>query len=132
MRIKKIVSYLSGPISDNMDGYKAEFAEAQRIAESRGRIVLSPATLPLGLTELDYMGIGLRMLCDAVGIPPEQTIVCGDAGNDFDMMRVGGFRVAMGNAVEELKREADFITADCEHDGVADVIDRFLLGEENR
>ena len=62
MRIKKIVSYLSGPISDNMDGYKAEFAEAQRIAESRGRIVLSPATLPLGLTELDYMGIGLRML----------------------------------------------------------------------
>ena len=62
MRIRKIVSYLSGPISSNMSGYKAEFREAQEIAERKGRVVLNPAMLPIGLTEPDYMRISFAML----------------------------------------------------------------------
>ena len=62
MRIRKIASYLSGPISSNMSGYKAEFREAQEIAERKGRVVLNPAMLPIGLTEPDYMRISFAML----------------------------------------------------------------------
>lgn len=62
MRIRKIVSYLSGPIISNMDGYKAEFKEAQEIAERKGHVVLNPAMLPIGLTEPDYMRISFALL----------------------------------------------------------------------
>lgn len=62
MRIRKTVSYLSGPISSNMEHYKVDFAEAQQIAERKGRVVLNPAVLPIGLTEQDYMRISFALL----------------------------------------------------------------------
>ena len=43
------------------------------------------------------------------------------------MIRAAGLGVAMGNAAEEVKRSADTITADCDHDGVAEVIWEYLL-----
>ena len=62
MKIRKIVSYLSGQISGNMENYKLEFREAQEIAERKGRTVLNPAMLPIGLKEQDYMRISLALL----------------------------------------------------------------------
>lgn len=38
-----------------------------------------------------------------------------------------GLRVAMGNAVEDLKAIADYIAPPVENDGVADVIEKFIL-----
>ena len=52
----------------------------------------------------------------------------GDEGNDVAMIRAAGLGVAMGNAPERIKAEADWITADCDHDGVAEVIEKYLLG----
>lgn len=38
-----------------------------------------------------------------------------------------GFKVAMGNAVDEVKAIADYIAPPVEEDGVADVIEKFIL-----
>lgn len=66
-------------------------------------------------------------LCDRFGIPLRQVIAFGDDYNDAGLFRVCGQSVAMGNAVEELKRLATEITASNDQDGVAMVLERFLL-----
>ena len=54
----------------------------------------------------------------------------GDGMNDLTMLRMAGVGVAMGNACPEAMAAADAVTADCDHDGVAQAIARFCFGEE--
>ena len=46
----------------------------------------------------------------------------GDSDNDAEMLRAVDMPVAMGNADAALKNLAKYITADCDHDGVAQAI----------
>ncbi|ANB60107.1 haloacid dehalogenase-like hydrolase family protein [Anoxybacillus amylolyticus] len=46
-------------------------------------------------------------------------MVIGDSLNDLSMFAVAGYRVAMGNAAEEVKQQADVITVTNDEDGVA-------------
>ncbi|MBQ8264831.1 MAG: HAD family hydrolase [Oscillospiraceae bacterium] len=78
---------------------------------------------PLGVDK----GTALRAMCEALGIPVEQSIAVGDQSNDLTMIRIAGLGVAMGNATEEVKAAADTVTADCDHDGVAQLIEQYLL-----
>lgn len=78
---------------------------------------------PLGVNK----GIGLEKLCVVTGIPLAQTIAVGDEGNDLAMIRTAGLGVAMGNASDAVIEAADAMTADCDHDGVASVIEMCLL-----
>lgn len=71
-------------------------------------------------------GKGIEVLCRHLGLSMEQTIACGDEGNDLPMIRTAGLGVAMGNASEPVKAAADVIVADCDHDGVAQVIETYL------
>ncbi|MGV2641357.1 HAD hydrolase family protein, partial [Clostridium perfringens] len=61
------------------------------------------------------------------GIKREEVIAIGDAGNDLHMIEYAGLGVAMGNAFEEVKEKADFITKSNEEDGVAFVFEKFVL-----
>lgn len=72
-------------------------------------------------------GRGLERLCAHLDISAAQAIGVGDSLNDAEMLRAAGLGVAMGNACDEIKRLAGYITADCDHDGVAQAIDEFLL-----
>ena len=72
---------------------------------------------------------GLRALCDCLGIPVGRTMAVGDGENDIELMRAAGFSVAMGNAVEAVRRAADALTDDCDHDGAAKAVLRYMLGE---
>ncbi len=56
--------YIAGKISGDRR-YKAKFREAARRLEARGHVVLSPAILPEGLEQADYMRICLAMLDSA-------------------------------------------------------------------
>ena len=51
----------------------------------------------------------------------------GDGNNDLGLMRAAGLSVAMGNSDNEVIAAADHITADNEHDGVAEAILKFVL-----
>lgn len=71
-------------------------------------------------------GTALLKLGELLGIVREEIMACGDEKNDLDMIRKAGIGVAMENAAEEVKQEADFITKSNEEDGVAYAIRRFL------
>lgn len=72
-------------------------------------------------------GAGVSAIAKQLGIKQDEVICVGDAGNDLAMIQYAGLGVAMGNATEELKSEADYITLTNEEDGVAHVIEKFML-----
>ena len=73
-------------------------------------------------------GRGLMALAAELGLRRDQVMACGDSGNDLAMIQMAGLGVAMGNAFPEVKAVADVITADNNHDGVAEAIERYALG----
>ncbi len=50
-----------------------------------------------------------------------------DNENDLSFLKEVGFAVAVSNADEELKNIADYVTTNKFGDGVAEVIDKFIL-----
>ena len=73
-------------------------------------------------------GVGLTKLCEALGIPVSASIAVGDADNDLSVLRAAGLAVAMGNALDSVKAISDVTVADCDHDGCAEAIYKYLLG----
>jgi len=71
----------------------------------------------------------LSRLIDLEGFTAEQVICIGDEVNDVEMIRHAGLGVAMGNAIPAVKAVAKYITHTNEEDGVAHVVERFLLKE---
>lgn len=86
----------------------------------------SPFFLEFTNKEVDK-GLGLKKLGEYLGIKKEEIIACGDAGNDLSMIKYAGLGVAMGNATQEVKEAADFITTSNDEDGVANVIEKFIM-----
>lgn len=72
---------------------------------------------------------GLSVLCRHLGILREDIIAFGDGFNDVSMIEYAGMGVAMGNAQQVVKDRADYITLSNEEDGVADVVERFVIGD---
>lgn len=69
----------------------------------------------------------LKHLLEILGIEREEMVCCGDSFNDISMIRYAGLGVAMANAREEVKDVAAYITErDNDHDGIAEVIERFF------
>ena len=69
----------------------------------------------------------LDRLLHELGIAREQVIACGDGYNDQSMIRFAGLGVAMANAPKDVQDTADYITYSNEEDGVAHVVDKFVL-----
>ena len=72
-------------------------------------------------------GMALLRLAKRLGIRNSQIMACGDSGNDIEMLQSVGISVAMSNATEEVKKIANYITLSNEENGVADMIDKFIL-----
>lgn len=70
---------------------------------------------------------GVDRLLQMLDIDKEDAIAVGDGYNDVPLMEAAGFKVAMGNAPDEVKAIADFIAPSIDEDGVAEVIERFIL-----
>lgn len=61
------------------------------------------------------------------GISPQETIAFGDSENDIEMLRAAGIGVAMGNGTPECIAAADYVTVDCDEDGVQKALAHFQL-----
>jgi len=72
----------------------------------------------------------LAMVADRLGVAQAEVGAIGDNLNDEDMVRWAGFGVAMGNAPQALKAVAKHVTGRIGEGGVAQVIERFVLGKE--
>ena len=68
------------------------------------------------------------MLLQKLGISRKELIACGDGFNDLSMIQYAGLGVAMHNAQPLVKEVADYIAPSNDDDGVAHVVERFLLG----
>lgn len=97
------------------------------ILQIPGLYVMHTGRMDIEMTE-EHAGKGkaLRVLCSSLGIAPETCMALGDDGNDLDLFACAGVTAAMGNALEEVKRAASFVTDDNLHDGAAKAIERFL------
>ena len=72
-------------------------------------------------------GEGIRNLVSHLGLDFQYTIAFGDGGNDSSMIKAAGIGVAMGNALESLKKEADYTTTSVDNDGVLNALRHFGL-----
>ena len=118
-RINKINMYHTSPESrartlERLSGLPLDFTFAE---------TTSLETTPQGVSK----GTGLADLCDVLGIPIEEAIGVGDAFNDVPMLKAAGLGAAMGNSNEEAIRAADVVVGDNDHDGIAEVIDKYLM-----
>ena len=75
-------------------------------------------------------GRAIRALAEKMGIAMDEVMALGDGSNDLGMLEVSGIPVAMGNAVEVLKKAAKYIAPDVDEDGAAIAIEKFALSEE--
>lgn len=74
-------------------------------------------------------GTGLKQLAERLKIKQEEVIACGDENNDYSMIKYAGLGVAMGNAIDKVKNAANYITDTNDNDGVAKVIEKFILNK---
>ena len=115
---------------------------------------LDPADVPARMAELtDWMGDvarvtrsldwfvevinpevskarALAMVANRLRVTPAEVCAIGDNTNDEEMVSWAGFGVAMGNAPAALKSVAKYVTGPIEEAGVAQVIERFVIGKE--
>lgn len=69
----------------------------------------------------------VAVLLDKLGLEREDTFAFGDSFNDIEILQYCQTGIAMGNAVDELKAVADYITSDVTDDGVFKAFRHFGL-----
>lgn len=72
-------------------------------------------------------GKSLKKLAEYLGINQEEVIACGDAGNDLSMVKYAGLGVAMENATDDVKEVSNYTTFSNDKDGIAHVVEKFIL-----
>jgi Cof subfamily protein (haloacid dehalogenase superfamily) len=77
-------------------------------------------------------GCVIDYLAETLAIPQSEIATIGDMLNDVDMFKKSGFAIAMGNASHDVKDEADAVTADCDHEGFAEAVEKFIIDQGAR
>ena len=76
-------------------------------------------------------GRGIRIMADAFGAGPEDTIGFGDSMNDLEMIETVGYSVCMDNGSPALKAKSDMVCPAVEEDGLYKAFAELgLLGQE--
>jgi Cof subfamily protein (haloacid dehalogenase superfamily) len=118
---KLLIEAEPGRIPDIRAALHAHLNGAATLVQSMPQLL---EILPPGASK----GDGLRRLLAGEGIDPRHVLALGDAENDIEMLQLAGIGVAMGNAPQDVKDAADYVTASNDEDGVALAVERFVLG----
>ncbi|MGN1400007.1 MAG: Cof-type HAD-IIB family hydrolase [Bacillus sp. (in: firmicutes)] len=112
------------------DGEKMKETEARLQKELQDEFsVMTSKPFFLEITEKGVTkGTSLNKLIQQCGIKREEVIAIGDSYNDQSMIEFAGLGVAMGNANDDIKAIADHVTDTNMNDGVAKVVEQFILG----
>lgn len=98
----------------------AKFGQEFSIAQSEPYFI---EVMPKNVSK----GNAVTELAQRLGLHMDQVMAIGDQGNDLSMIKVAGTGVAMGNAIDDIKNNAQFITATNNESGVAEAIKKFVL-----
>jgi Cof subfamily protein (haloacid dehalogenase superfamily) len=99
---------------------KAKLQETNEIYRSEPYFL---EVLPKGIDKAQTLAV----LLDKLGLTKEEVIACGDGFNDLSMVKFAGLGVAMANAQDIVKENADYITLSNDEDGIAHVIEKFIF-----
>jgi len=69
----------------------------------------------------------IEFLANKLGIKQCEVIAVGNAGNDLTMVQYAGLGIWVDNVTPGLRHEADYIVASNMNDGVAEVVELFIL-----
>jgi transaldolase len=72
-------------------------------------------------------GVVIERLSRYLNIPTQHFAVLGDQANDVLMFRKSGLSIAMGNASDEVKQQADVVTTSFAEEGFANAVEQFIL-----
>ena len=119
--------------ADRVTKYLASFDQAEK-AEAASRALADifdtiyhiPTVLEL-VPRGNTKATGLRFVADYFGAPREDLYAFGDGMNDMEMIQAVGHGIAMGNGMEVLKREAEYVTASLENDGILKALEHYQL-----
>ncbi|NLS10905.1 HAD family phosphatase [Nesterenkonia sp. MY13] len=109
----------------------AFIAEAQ---ERIGHLVTVTHSAPgVSLLEISAKGVNkaqaLRCFAGELGVDAAQSVAFGDMPNDVEMLQWAGTSWAVGSAHPMARSAADHVTASCDEDGVAEIIEQLVAGE---
>ena len=74
-------------------------------------------------------GNAVKELAERLHLSLDQVMAIGDQGNDLSMIKTAGTGVAMENGIDEVKKNAQFITANNNESGVAKAIRKFVINK---
>ncbi|MCH4286551.1 MULTISPECIES: HAD family hydrolase [Bacillota] len=77
------------------------------------------------IIEPDHKDEGIRDMIKQLKGKHEDVVVFGDGRNDIKMFQVAAFSIAMGNAIDEVKNVADYVTKDSDQDGIYEAMKHF-------
>jgi len=75
-------------------------------------------------------GHAVNFLKEYYELEREEILTIGDQNNDIDLLKAGGVKVAMGNATDELKAVADYITDTVKNNGFVSAVNKFVKGHD--
>ena len=77
--------------------------------------------VPEGLSK----SYGAARILERIGVKREECMAFGDGGNDIPIIEYAGIGVAMGNATDDVKAAADYVTDTVDEDGVISALRHF-------
>lgn len=117
---KMVMCWHADDLNEAIAKIPAEYHERFTIMKSQ------PILLEILPKSVDK-GKGLAMLAEQLDLTVDEIMALGDEENDLAMVKYAGLGVAMGNATDEVKRSAQFVTKSNDEDGVAYAINKFVL-----
>lgn len=125
--IESDISFPNEKVEKEWESKKHPFLEYVSTSASYGRGDLTSG-------EVTYQGVtkgnGCKRVAEISNVSLDNTFAFGDSMNDASMIRTCGVGIAMGNAAEELKEMADYITDDVDKEGLLKAMLHFHIIEE--
>lgn len=124
-RVCKLLSISSGAAAtaERMAAVRAEFGGRIEITKSHPQFV---EMMCLGVSKAS----AVKILAKKLNIDRAEVMAIGDSDNDLPMLQAAGKSIAMGNAVDAVKNSCDFVTGNCEDDGFAEAVAKYVLKED--
>jgi HAD superfamily hydrolase (TIGR01484 family) len=114
-------------VSDDVERVRQCEAYVQKALGSRATAARSQPYY-LDVTNRDAnKGFVLDYLSRELGVSPSEIATIGDQPNDVLMFRRSGLSIAMGNASDDVKRQATAVTDSYDDEGFAKAVERFVL-----
>lgn len=104
-------------------GREQEFMEIVPHCEATRWNPLFADVVPAGSSK----SVGIDKMLDYFHIPLSECMAFGDGGNDVAMLRHVGIGVAMGNATEDVRQVADYVTDTVDEDGIYNALKHYCL-----